>query len=130
MAQPAAVAGLVLEPQDIDLRAFGRAEDLGGDVDLGELLRVRGHRVTVDQKNCRQGHGRADLAVATVDVEDVTDGDLLLAAAAADNRVHRGLTLSNEQTERAQPPMRAHTDVGATRAGFPGYGRGAVRVKP
>ncbi len=103
--------------------------NLSGHVDLGQFLRIRRHLLTVDEKDCRQGNRRADLAIAAVDVENVTDGDLLLVPAAADDRVHRGLTLSNGQSG-ARNRQRRGTDVGATRASLLGYGRAAIRVKP
>ena len=74
-------------------------------------------------------NGHAHVAVATVDLDDVADGDLLLAAAAADDRVHRGPPLVRK-FGRAAGPKNGRTEVGASRTDGQGYGSGRVGVKP
>jgi hypothetical protein len=88
-----AVARLVLELHDVDLRALARSDDLSLDVDLGERVGVGGDRGAVDDEHDRQRDAVAGLRTELVDLYDVADCDLLLAAATAHDRVHRGLTL-------------------------------------
>src|SRR3954454_20759570 len=93
VALPLAVAGLVLVLHDRDLGALGRAEHLTGDRRGAERVRSRGDLLAVHQHD----HGKADrvthLLGNLVDLDDVTDSNLLLLAATAHDRVHRGLTL-------------------------------------
>src|SRR6478735_4680237 len=83
------VAGLVLVLLDDDLGALGGAEDLDGDAGLVEA--GRGDRLAVDDHDHRQRQRVADRRRDLVDLDDVTDGNLLLGGACAHDRVHRGL---------------------------------------
>src|SRR5512144_96233 len=87
------VTGLVLELLDDDLRALGGTEDLGRHGRLAQRAGVRGDLLTVDEQHHGKVDGVADLAGNLVDLDDVTDSNLLLLAATAHDRVHRGLTL-------------------------------------
>src|SRR6478609_4304924 len=84
------VARLVLVLEDVDLRALGVLEDLGGDGDLGERARVGGHRAVVDEEHGGQGERVAGNTCLAVELDDVADSNLLLSAASTDDRVHRG----------------------------------------
>src|SRR3954452_7677331 len=83
------VAGLVLVLLDHDLRTLGGAEHLDGHDGLVEP--GGGHRVAVDGHHDGQGERLADGHVGLVDLDDVAHGNLLLLAASAHDRVHRGL---------------------------------------
>src|SRR5690242_19118036 len=82
------VAGLVLVLHDRDLGALGGLDHLGLDGDLGELVGIAGHGRAVDDEERGQRNAVAGLAGDLVDDEDITDGDLLLAATCANDRVH------------------------------------------
>src|ERR1700710_3215088 len=98
------VAGLVLVLLDHDLGALGGAEDLDGDAGLVEP----GGRdlVTVDGHHDWQGERVAHRRVGLVDLDDVAHGNLLLLAACAHDRVHRGLLGMVVRTEGAPPSTR------------------------
>src|SRR5690606_2829138 len=105
-----AVARLVLVLLDRDLLALLGTHDLGGDGDLGQVVRTGGHLVAVHEHERGEGDGRPHLAcnlwldvVAAarhlllpdglcaerlVHGADVADGHLLLSAAGLDDRVH------------------------------------------
>jgi len=87
----AAVAGLVLVPEDVDLRATAVIENLGGDGGRREGASVGGDSVTVDEEEDGELKGATRLDRQSIDDEDVADLDLLLAAACADDGIHRGL---------------------------------------
>src|SRR5215471_3751101 len=88
-----AVARLVLVLEDVDLRALRGTEDLDLDSGLAELRGVGRDLVAVDDEHDGQGHALADRGLDQVDLDDVADSNLLLLAATAHDRVHRGLTL-------------------------------------
>src|SRR5688572_28066914 len=88
-----AVTGLALELHDVDLRALCRTDYLSSHVDLGERGGVRRHRLAVDDQHRGQRQARPRLRGDLVNPDDVSDSDLLLAGAAAHDRVHRWLTL-------------------------------------
>ena len=83
------IAGLVLELVDADLGALGVLEHLAGDRDLLQVLGVGGDLRAVDD----QGDGQRDLGagstVELLDLDHVTDGDLVLLAAGLDDCVRR-----------------------------------------
>src|SRR4029077_10959319 len=83
------VAGLVLVLLDHDLGTLGGTEHL--DRDAGLVEPGGGDRVTVDRHHDRKGERLADGDVGLVDLDDVAHGNLLLLAACAHDRVHRGL---------------------------------------
>src|SRR6478752_3812549 len=85
------VARLVLVLQDVDLRALGVLQDLGGDGDLREDVRVGGHRAVVDEEDGGEGERVTRGACLAVELDDVADSNLLLTAASTDDRVHRVL---------------------------------------
>ena len=60
---------------------------------LASLRRVGGHGGSIDEQQRREVDVVAGLALHFVDDEDVSDGDLLLTAACANDRVHLELTL-------------------------------------
>ena len=63
-------------------------DDLGRDRDVGQRLASVVTAVAVDEQERGQRDGVAGLAGDPVDLEDVADGDLVLPAAGADDRVH------------------------------------------
>ena len=83
-----AVTGLVLVLHDADLRALLIPNDLGGHSHLGKSRSVCCHLLTVHQEECGQFNGLTGVAGKTVDDDDVTNGNLLLAATSLDDRVH------------------------------------------
>src|SRR4051794_13461835 len=83
-----AVAGLVLELQDPDLRTLGLGQDLDGHLGAGERRRVGGDGVAVDDQQRGELHAGARRLISPVGLEDVTDGHLVLSAATAHDRVH------------------------------------------
>src|SRR6478735_9084797 len=85
------VARLVLVLEDVDLRALGVLEDLGGDGDLRECVRVGGHGALVDEEHGGEVEGVTRRTGLAVELDDVADGNLLLSAASTDDRVHRVL---------------------------------------
>jgi hypothetical protein len=91
------VAGLVLVPKNVDLLALVVVHDLGLDLDPGEHPRVAGDGFAVHNEQRRELDRVADLAGGNlVDLDDVTDGHLVLAATTTHDRVHAELTLSLE----------------------------------
>src|SRR5690242_7709861 len=97
-----AVAGLVLVLEDADLGTLDGADDLGRDGDLGERRSVRRHRLAVDEQDRRQRHRLAGGAGQALHLEYVADRDLVLLAAAADDRVHRDSLDLEEQVSTAR----------------------------
>src|SRR5690606_18751184 len=88
MALALAVPGLVLELQDADLRTLGLVQHLGGHLGRLEGGLVRRDRFPVDQEDGLQLHAGAGLVADPVDLDDVANGHLVLAAATAHDRVH------------------------------------------
>src|SRR5699024_8461417 len=98
----------------------------------GKRIRAGGDGLTVDEQDGRKGDGRTDLVIDPVDVNDVTDGHLLLVTAGANDRVHHRRTLSRRRT-RAAPsgPVQAgpqECDADCTEG--QDYGAEALPVKP
>src|SRR3954452_11240844 len=81
---PLVVARLVLELVDPDLGTLGVLEHLTGDSDLLQVLRIGGDVRAVDH----QGDGQRDLGAGfdfeLLDLDHVSDGDLVLLAAGLD----------------------------------------------
>src|SRR5690606_24909372 len=93
--------------------ALDRAEDLGGHLVAREVGGLADDLVAVHDEHRRERDGRADLTGQPVDGQDVVDGDLLLPAACADNRVHRG----NPSSARASGINRSHAWLTSPRSG-------------
>ena len=89
MSLPLVVAGLVLELVDTDLGALGVLEHLAGHRDLGQRRGIRGDGGAVDNQRDRQRHLRTGLGVELLDLDHVSDGDLVLLAAGLDDCVGR-----------------------------------------
>src|SRR3954471_17744098 len=89
------VARLVLELEDLDLRALLGPDDLGGHGDAGQRPGRRGDLVAVDEHERTELDRVARFTGEPVDDDDVPDGHLLLTAASADDRVHLELALSS-----------------------------------
>src|SRR5829696_7016878 len=93
---PLVIAGLVLELVDADLGALGVLEHLAGDGDLVQVLGGAGDVRAVDD----QGDGQRDigawLRVKFLDLDHVSDRDLVLLAAGLDDcvRGHRSFFVS------------------------------------
>lgn len=95
MTLATAVAGLVLVAKDVDLRALVVVHDLGLDLDPGQHPRVAGHGVAVDHEQGRELDRVTNLGSGNlVNLNDVTDSNLVLAATAAHDGVHADLTLA------------------------------------
>src|SRR5699024_4960398 len=86
-----AVAGLVLELDDGDLRTLLVPHDLGRHGHLLQGFGIRSHLVTVDQQNGLELNGFTRCRRDPVRDDDVADGNLLLTAAGLDDRVHHVL---------------------------------------
>src|SRR5690606_14645854 len=69
------VSGLVLVLLDDDLRTAEVADDLGGHLDLGQLVGVGGHGGAVDEKHCGQFDLLALGSLNTVELNDRADLD-------------------------------------------------------
>src|SRR6476469_6651083 len=82
------VTGLVLELLDDDLRTTEVLEDLSRNSYLGQVRSCGGDLVTVHQEQRGQLNGAASSTGDAVQGNEVSNGNLLLAAACADNRVH------------------------------------------
>ena len=131
---PLAVAGLVLELEDLDLRALGRLDDLGGDRDRGQRLGVAGdvgHR----PRAAAAAAARCCPAspVEPVDGQHVADGHLLLPATGADDRVHSQLALCSTiggQRLRAGAPARTTCGRAGTHRRIRVLHRRTGQVKP
>src|SRR3954453_8326788 len=126
------VTGLVLELVDLDLGALGVVDDLGGDLDGRQLGLVDGDVGPVDEEQRGQRQLSADQVGDLVDLEDVAHGHLVLPAALANDRVHRGTPCY----QRAYGQSASLTRTGRTRermrrgrTACPGYGPGAGKVK-
>src|SRR3954469_18657455 len=86
---PLVVAGLVAELVDHDLGALAVVDDLGRDGGLAECRSVAGHRAgVVNEQHSGQRQRLAGRRGHAVDLERVADGNLVLMAASADDRVH------------------------------------------
>src|SRR5919112_228657 len=83
-----AVTGLVLVLQDVDLRALGRAQHLGGHGDRAQGRGRREDGLAVDEHQRLQVEAGAHRAVGLVDLENVAHADLVLAAATTHDCVH------------------------------------------
>src|ERR1700689_1638667 len=85
----ALVAGLVPVVDHVDLRTLGGADDLGRYRVTAELSGVADDRAVVYHEECGERDARPGLLVCKlVDGEHVIEGDLLLPATPAHNRVH------------------------------------------
>jgi hypothetical protein len=82
------VTGLVLELLDDNLRTAEVLEDFSRNSYLGQVSSGGGDFVTVYQEQRGQLNGAASSTGDAVQGNEVSDGNLLLAAACADNRVH------------------------------------------
>src|ERR1700757_4454206 len=83
------VAGLVPELVDTDLGALGVLEHLAGHCDLGQCGGIGGHLGAIDHEGDRQRHVCTWLGVELLDLDHVSDGDLVLLAARLDDCVGR-----------------------------------------
>src|SRR6476469_5556864 len=104
------VTGLVLELLDDDLRTTEVFEDLSRNRYLGQVRSSRRDFVTVHQEQCGQLKGAAGSTGDAVQGNEVSNGNLLLAAACADNRVHHwGTHFSRRllQNLRAEPTQKS-----------------------
>src|SRR5215831_1035782 len=84
----ALVARLVPVVDHVDLRPLGRANNLRGHLVSGELGGIADDRAIVHHEQRGEHDARPGLAFKLVDGEHVIEGDLLLPATAAYNRVH------------------------------------------
>src|SRR6266481_3639966 len=85
----ALVARLVPVVDHVDLRPLGRAYHLASDLVSAKLRRVADDRAVVHHEQGGERNARPGLLVRKlVDGEHVIEGDLLLPATAAHNRVH------------------------------------------
>src|SRR6478752_10174003 len=84
---PLVIAGLVLELVDADLGALGVLEHLAGDGDLLQVLGGAGDLRALHDQGDRQRHFRAGLGVDLLDLDHVSDRDLVLLAACLDDCV-------------------------------------------
>src|SRR5882757_6626249 len=101
-----AVTRLVLVTQDVDLHTLVMVHDLGLDLDPGQHPRVTRDGLAVHDEQCRERDRVADLAGGDlVNLNDVADSHLVLAATATHDRVHAGLTLSLDRTPDASVPV-------------------------
>src|SRR5450432_2949658 len=135
VALPLAVPGLVLVLQDVDLGTLGVVDDFGRHLDVAERLGIAGHRVTIDEEESGERQRRAGLAIDPVDLDDVADGHLVLPAAAANDRVHRGTPACSNLTTRthrghATPTTDARRRAHLKRADPQEYGPARQGVKP
>src|SRR5690606_10674017 len=83
-----AVTGLVLELDDPDLRTLAGSDHLCGHRSGIELGLVAGDVVTVDEQQRLQRDAGADVLAGLIDLDDIADGDLVLAATTPHDRVH------------------------------------------
>src|SRR3954453_12378079 len=91
VALPLVVAGLVAELVNDDLGALAVLDDLGGDPRCAELGGVGGHgALVVDEQDRGERDRLARSGGEAVDLQRVADGDAVLVAAGADDRVHGG----------------------------------------
>src|ERR1700754_4894318 len=86
---PLVIAGLVLELVDADLGPLGVLEHLAGDGDLLQVLRRAGDLRSVHDERDRQRDLGAGLRVELLDLDYVSNGDLVLLAAGLDDCVAR-----------------------------------------
>src|SRR5215470_18609394 len=104
VAHPSPVTGLVLEMNDVDLRAGHRPQDLRGDLVPAKLIRVADDLAVIDHEHGRKRHAGPDLTSEGADGQDVVYRRLLLPATAADDRVHRRTLSLLVRAHRAAPP--------------------------
>ena len=88
MALAAAVAGLVLVLEDVDLGAATVIHDLRGDRDLRQGGGIGGDLRAIHHEHRGQGYRTAGLAGHAVHDDEVADGDLLLPTAGTNDGVH------------------------------------------
>ena len=86
------VPGLVLELLDDDLGSAQIGDDLGGHLDLGEVLGVVRDLVTVDVEHRRELDVAVFVGRDAVEDDDRADLHLLLAAAGAHDCVNHGIS--------------------------------------
>ena len=104
------VACLVLELLDDNLRTTQVLEDFSRNSYLGQVSGGGGDLVTINQEQCGQLDGAAGSTGDAVQGNEVSNGNLLLAAACADNRVHHlGTHFSRRllQNLRAEPTRKS-----------------------
>src|SRR5439155_16596128 len=88
----AALAGLVLVAEDVDLRSLAVGDDLRRHFRAPERRLSRLHVVTVgDDEDVAERYGLTDLACEACDADEGSLFDAVLLAAAADDGVHRKL---------------------------------------
>src|SRR3954451_1490167 len=134
------VPGLVLELDDGDLRALLGRDHLGGHPSRRERGGVAGDGAAVHEQQGGQLERVAGLTADLVDDDDVADGNLLLTAASADDRVHVKLALLSigvavlgaATTHPAHDGSRrvVHGEARAERTDPSGYGSGGAGIKP
>jgi len=93
---PLVVAGLVLELVDTDLGSLGVLEHLAGDRDLFQVLGGGGDLRAVDDQGDGQQDLGARLRLELLDLDHVSDGDLVLLAAGLDDCVRRHRSSSSQ----------------------------------
>src|SRR6266511_1968603 len=108
----AALAGLVLVTEDLDLRALAVGHDLRRHFRAAERWLARLHVVAVrDDKDVAERDGVTDLAGDSVDADKGSLFDAVLLAAAADDGVHRKLRPSGQKkSPRARDVMKSIPD--------------------
>ena len=87
MALTLAVTRLVLVLDDVDLRALSRLEDLCLDSCLFQGGGIGGDLATIADHDGLEGDLVTYCCIQPVDDDNVSDGDLLLAATGLDDRV-------------------------------------------
>src|SRR5688572_25396141 len=98
MAATAALAGLVLVPEDVDLRALAVRHDLRGHLSAAERRLAGLHVVAVrDDEDVAERDSLTDLAYQAVDADEGSLFDAVLLTAAADDGVHRRLGPSGQK---------------------------------
>src|SRR6266540_2840972 len=101
VALVAALAGLVLVGEHAQLVAPVLVEDRGGDLGADELARPGAHLALVVDHEQRDELDAVAVAADPLHVDDVTDLDLVLLSAGADDGVHVSTVLSVLQRETA-----------------------------
>src|SRR5699024_10840614 len=89
---------LVVELVNADLLALGVLDDLAAHAGLAERIRIRGQVRPVHDERDRKIDRSTGLRLDLLDLDEVTNGDLVLLAARFDDRVHGGLPLSSRNT--------------------------------
>src|SRR5689334_18058515 len=121
------VTGLVLELVDADLGTLGVLEHLGGDGDLLQVLGGGGDLRAVDDERHGKRDGVAGLELQLLDLDYVTDRDLVLLAAGLDDCIRRILGCHRARASSASLAGARHP--GAACAGL-GCGVLEPRVSP